>query len=172
MGGTQCDHGNVSNLSSNNTSESEGENNTSRKGENNAGRKSEGNIDGKSKGNNSKESGKNDAGAKGENNDGRKSKDVANRNNETLNGKLKVRNTDETSNLGEITANKLVFDCITNFLVDTPLPSTIASNHFAVPTLCSAALSFLSPSCLALGLLFSLYLTCPPFLVLVFLLFL
>lgn len=67
----------------------------------------------------------------------------ADKNGETQNGKSKVKNADEISNLGEIIAGKLAFGYIANPLVNIPTPGTIAPYYLAVPAFDSPALPWL-----------------------------
>lgn len=61
-----------------------------------------------------------------------KLKDNAGRNGETLNIKLRVKNSDGKSNLGESAANKLAYYYISNLLVDTSAYGTVIPDHLVV----------------------------------------
>lgn len=74
----------------------------------------------------------------------------ADKNGEIWNGKSKVKNADEISNLCEIVAGKLAFGYIANPLVNIPIPSTVAPYYLAVPAFDSPALPWLGSSIIPL----------------------
>lgn len=131
LGGVQHDNNNSSYLSSDNNSKSECENNAGKKGEDNAGKKDKNNADKKSKNNIDKKGEDNTSGKSEDDNDEKSENDIG-RNGETLNIKLKLRDGDEISNLGEIAADKLVFCFIANLLVDIPVHGTVILDYFII----------------------------------------
>lgn len=145
--GAQRDNGDTGYLSSDNSSESRGEDDADGKGKVDSGRKGEYDADEEGENGSGKEGeddtggkGENNVGGEGEDNDGREgenndsgqSEDDAGGNGEILNVKLRVKNGDKTSNLGEIAASKLAFCCIANSLVDTSVYVIVAPDHFIV----------------------------------------
>lgn len=97
---------------SNNNSKSKGKNNAGREDKDNAGQENNNNTSGE-----------------GENNTGG--------NNKTLNIKLRIKNLDKKSNLGEISASKLALDHFAYLLIDTFILNTVFSDYFTIPLIIS-----------------------------------